>query len=104
LKNDVDVPSKGNKQKDMEEKNINFLLTSLTKIAGSESGSISQPRIPTKISWIRNTISECWGLAAQVSKADLLDFPELPSVPVDTPVGGNTPHDDDDDIGTHVMQ
>jgi hypothetical protein len=43
-------------------------------------------------------------LAAQVSKADLLDFPELPSVPVDTPVGGNTPHDDDDDIGTHVMQ
>ena len=37
---------------------------------------------------------------AQVSKADLLDFPELPSVPVDTPMGSNTPQDDDDDIGT----
>ncbi len=48
--------------------------------------------------------SKGWGFAAQVSKADLLDFPELPSVPVDTPVGGNTPHDDDDDIGTHFMQ
>jgi hypothetical protein len=34
-----------------------------------------------------------------VSKADLLDFPELPSVPADTPVGSNTPQDDDDDIG-----
>lgn len=36
--------------------------------------------------------------AHQVSKADLLDFPELPSVPADTPVGSNTPQDDDDDI------
>ena len=36
---------------------------------------------------------------AQVSKADLLDFPELPSVPVDTPMGSNTPQDDDDVSG-----
>jgi len=29
---------------------------------------------------------------------DVLDLPDLPAVPGDTPVGGNTPHDDDDDI------
>ena len=43
------------------------------------------------------------GVVVQVSKADLLDFPELPSVPVDTPIGSNTPQDDDDDIGTFSM-
>ena len=26
-----------------------------------------------------------------------LEFPELPSVPADTPLDGNTPHDDEDD-------
>jgi hypothetical protein len=64
LKNNVNVPSKRNQQENYF-KIISFLLASwrsMTNIAGSGSGSISQRhkpririRIHTKMSWIRNT-------------------------------------------------
>ncbi len=63
LKNDVNVSSKSNKQKNLEEKNC-FLLASLrsmTKIAGSGAESIvrgTDPRIRTKMSRIRNTVEQ----------------------------------------------
>ncbi len=61
LKNDVNVPSKSNKQKNFIK--ISLLLASwrsMTKTAGSGSGSISQrhgsaDQVHTKMSWIRNT-------------------------------------------------
>ncbi len=64
LKNDVNVPSKRNKQKNLEKNYRSFLLASwrsMTKIAGSVSisrGMDPRIRIRPKMSRIRNTASQ----------------------------------------------
>ncbi len=89
-KNDVNVASKSNKQKKLCKK-ISFLLASwrsMTKIAGSGSGSISQRhgpririRIHPKMSWIRNTGQMYWsGSGSFYHQAKIVGKALIPAV------------------------